>query len=71
MNLEGFQTLCLKHYKMGELRKILFGKTMHRKECQDEKIKEAAVKSARFNRRRSAVKEVRNFIYLFHICRIW
>ena len=43
---------------MGELKHLLLGKMGYYKEHKDEKLKEAALRSARFSRRRSAVKEV-------------
>ena len=50
---------------MGELGRILIDKTIRRRRTADEKFKEAAIASLRYQQRRSAVTEVLSLLLPF------
>ena len=55
---------------MDELARFVLAKTVHRGVFADEKRKEEAVSSLRYNKRRSAVAEVKHHVIMcqLHVC---
>lgn len=48
---------------MGEFGRVLINKTIRRRITADEKLKEAATATIRYQKRRSAVTEVHSIVY--------